>query len=626
MAEPSVFPYAHRPYQAEIVRGITESLSAGRHFVVESGTGTGKTVAALSGALDAALPRNSKVIYLTRTKSQQRQVMLELRRISRKRPVLGITVQGRNPLTCPRISDDPELSGGTPEELSRLCSEFKKEGKGGPCPHYLRAMEDAAEIASRVRDETPTPEEFIDRCTRRGACPYEAAKALIPMADVIAAPYSFLLSPLVSGHFVRWAESPLGEMFVVADEAHNLPDYLRDVMTSRYTTRALDLAAKEAAEWGDPSVHDGVPASALVGAFGKCLSEAAGEFVADGEDDALLPPYHLEDEMMYALGCTSVTLRNMYRNLAAVGESIRERKKEMRKLPRSYLGSLGDFLMFWTGCDDETYVKLVEGGENPAFEAYCMDPAPAAAPFRECAGSVHMSGTLGKPEDHALELGLSGSDCRVYPSPFDPANLLSLHTTDATTKYDEFPTPENVAAIMGHVVGLTKAADRNTAVFFPSYRVMDFFLSQGLAEAVGRKVYMERRGMGQAELMETIDSFSGSDGAVLFAVSGGRVSEGVDFPDKALELAIIVGIPYPYMSAKVRALERYFDIKFGDGWERVAAKPAARKMRQSRGRLIRSEGDRGACVVLDRRTPALEGYDSRGSEDPEAEVAAFFSM
>lgn len=621
----SVFPYGYRPYQAEIVDSIRDSLSKGRHFVMESGTGTGKTVSALSGALDAAIPAGSKVVYLTRTKSQQRQVMSELRSISAKTPLLGLSVQGRGGTTCPRVLEDPELATGTPEELSRLCSELKKKLKGDPCKYYVKALESNEETLAFVSKNTPTPEEFVSFCVKRGICPYEAAKVLLPMADVVAAPYSFLLSPFVAKHFLGWLEESIGNVYVVVDEAHNIPDYLRDTMTSGYSMKALDFAAREAIEWDDPTVYDGVKASDMVAIMRRCMEETVREFVRE-EGDAILPPYHIQDWMMEAMGCTSITLGTIYNNLAVLGESIRERKKENRKLPRSYLGSLGDFLLFWESCDDSSYIKLIEGGENPVLEAYCMDPSPAAAPFRACAGSVHMSGTLGRPVDYTMELDLPRSDHKIFPSPFDPSNLLSIHAVDSTTKYEEAQLPRNVDAIMGHIVGLVKAADRNTAVFFPSYRVMDFFLGQGLAEAVGRRTYMERKGMCQSDLMETIDSFSSSDGGVLFAVSGGRVSEGIDFPDRSLELAIIVGVPYPFLSSKTRAMMRYFDAKFGDGWERVGARPAARKMRQSCGRLIRSEKDRGACVVLDRRTGALEGYDSVASENPEAEVAAFFSV
>jgi len=88
---------------------------------------------------------------------------------------------------------------------------------------------------------------------------------------------------------------------------------------------------------------------------------------------------------------------------------------------------------------------------------------------------------------------------------------------------------------------------------------------------------------------------------VLFAVMGGRISEGIDFPEDELELAIVVGIPFPRPTAKQRALLHYYELKFRKGWEYTVKGPAIRKLQQAIGRLIRTERDVGAALVLDRR-------------------------
>jgi DNA excision repair protein ERCC-2 len=112
---------------------------------------------------------------------------------------------------------------------------------------------------------------------------------------------------------------------------------------------------------------------------------------------------------------------------------------------------------------------------------------------------------------------------------------------------------------------------------------------------------------------------------VLFAVAGGRVSEGLDFPSKDLELVIIVGVPYPYPTVKLNSLVRYEDYRFGNGWEHAVKSPTVRKMRQARGRLIRSETDRGVCVVLDRRIGAVQGFDASPCSNIPLAVREFFS-
>jgi DNA excision repair protein ERCC-2 len=130
--------------------------------------------------------------------------------------------------------------------------------------------------------------------------------------------------------------------------------------------------------------------------------------------------------------------------------------------------------------------------------------------------------------------------------------------------------------------------------------------------------------MPQVELMETVERFRCSRGDVLFSVMGGRVSEGLDFPDEDMEVAVLVGIPYPRPSARQRALMAYYDLKFNKGWEYTVKAPTVRKMRQAIGRLIRSETDRGAAVILDRRATAFPQLDAKFSPEPISEVARFF--
>ena len=68
--------------------------------------------------------------------------------------------------------------------------------------------------------------------------------------------------------------------------------------------------------------------------------------------------------------------------------------------------------------------------------------------------------------------------------------------------------------------------------------------------------------MRQPELMDLVKSFKITKKGVLLAVVGGRISEGMDFPDEELEVAVLVGIPYPRPTAKHRALEHYYEVKF----------------------------------------------------------------
>ena len=95
------------------------------------------------------------------------------------------------------------------------------------------------------------------------------------------------------------------------------------------------------------------------------------------------------------------------------------------------------------------------------------------------------------------------------------------------------------------------------------------------------------------------------EGTVLLGVAGGRLAEGIDYPDEELEAVVMVGIPYPKPTAKRSALREFLDATTGRGWEYTVEAPAARSIVQACGRMIRSENDRGLAIILDKRAPTF---------------------
>lgn len=627
MTFPELFPYKYRPGQEDMVRLVRDAVHDGRHLVLESGTGTGKTSVSLSGALEGVDGTRRKIIFLTRTKSQQRQVALEVRAISTRTEVVCVSMQGRGPSSCPMIRGNGDLAGGTSEELARLCSALKAGNTdAGTCPYYQALTSEAVEsCVSFLRSQHPDPEEFGEFCAMAGICPYEASKRALQYADVVSAPYAFVFVPGIRTHFLQWMGIGEREAIIVIDEAHNLPSYLRDIQTYRTTARSLELSMKEVDACGDPDIYEGITAGDVVLLMQEILSDVCKEYLRREND--LIPPGYLQEEMMMRLGMTTQDIREMLLNLSELGSRVADAKRDQHRLPRSHLLTLSRFLMGWISCEGGSHVYLVSGGDNPALEAYCLDPSDVTDPLIGCHSSVSMSGTLQPLEAYIDDLGLYDPLSFCCPSPFPPENLRIGYVRDVSTKYSELNGDGSVyGKLVEYVVSLVNAVRRNTAVFFPSYALMQRFIDDGVPGTLGRDIYYERPEMPQSELMEQVTDFRCNEGSVLFAVTGGRISEGLDFPGKELELAVIVGIPYGRPSAKQDALINYYQNRFGRGWDMAVTVPAVRKMRQAIGRLIRSETDRGMAIILDRRVASLEGIDAECFADPVAEVKEFFGQ
>lgn len=650
------FPYTARKNQQDIIQDITETVKKEQQFIFESGTGSGKTICVLAATLDYALAHNKKVIYTTRTNAQQQQVILELRTIQKKtgdRRIYGVGMQGRGNM-CLLTHDNLEIQNGNSDELSKFCSYQKKlavsEKKKG-CSYYRTFLADKERVTA-IRDWTqnqlPTAEEFIDTCEKQGICPYELNKLLIHDALVIVVPYVYVFDKAIRLKLFNWLSLSEEDVILVVDEAHNLPDYLRELFSAELSTWMLTSCLMEAEQFGNPTLADGrisVTAfckelldvvSVLRDTYVYGILEGGIRRINQEKNDALIPSHELEVELLSRLKITSKTLKDIISDLYAYGEKIQEYKQKDGKLPRSYLHNLGVFLGFWTTIEMDQYIKLIVDagqGKNPRVEAYCLDPSLGTDIITQVHSSIHMSGTLEPLDEYRDSLGLPlETRMAVYPSPFPPENRKIFFVRDVTTRYDELAKDAtNMTQMWKHVSDICNQFEKNTMVFFPSYNILSMFKNNGYFAEIQRCLYIEKQDMSQTELMELVTDFKscGNDnGAALFSVMGGRISEGMDFPAEQLEIAVIIGIPYPKPTARQRGLQNYYDLKFNKGWEYTVQAPAARKMLQAIGRLIRNEHDRGVAIILDKRAPRFHQYikDMRESKNILRDISHFINQ
>lgn len=637
-----IFPYTPRPNQKAIMSTITQTLSNRGHLVLESGTGSGKTICALSATLAYALKHDKKIIYITRTNSQQQQVITELRAIQKHQKdvgdhdaLFGVGIQGRSNM-CPMAYQDNELSQGTSEELSRFCANEKKKARSSKnkgCQYYRSFVEEKEKVQQTidwVKTTLPTAEAFIERCEKKNICPYELNKQLVRDARVVVVPYIYVFNITIRNMLFDWLGLSEEDMILIVDEAHNLPDYIRDLFSSQLSIWMVRNCGYEVEHFGDPSLLE---SRFSVKSFCKTLediiSEVRDSYVynlletgirTNGErkTDAFLPSNEFLSELTGRMGITTKQLHDIIEDLIAYGEKIQENKQKQNKLPRSYLHKLGLFLDFWIHLAHEQYAKLIVDaaeGKNPRIEAYCLDPSVGTDIITKFYSTIHMSGTLEPLEEYRDSLGLPSQTTLVsYPSPFPKENRKIIYVKDVTTKYSELARDQTIMERMWHYVfSICNSFPQNTMVCFPSFNTLSMFQRNTGFSSIKRSVFLEEQQMSQSALMDLVTDFKAQgagigEGAALFSVMGGRISEGMDFPAEQLEIVVIVGIPYPKPTARQRGLQRYYDMKFRKGWEYTVEAPTARKLLQTIGRLIRDESDRGVAVLLDMRAPRFKKY------------------
>jgi DNA excision repair protein ERCC-2 len=637
------FPYPLRKNQDLLLGLWGKTLQKGGHLVVESGTGTGKTVCALAPALDRALETGKKVLYLTHTNAQQHQVMMELRRINAVsgKKVFGVAMQGRANM-CLLTGDNEEFRTGSPEELSRLCSDrrkasdrFLKTGhrKDPGCKFYEATTKvDFDALLEWCRETLPTAEEFIRHCAEQGTCPYQLTQRLVQHAGLVTAPYICFFHKFIRERLLERMVVPETEIILIIDEAHNLEDFARDLASAKLSIASLEPALKECQEFGDRKLGEDMAMSGLISALREVIYSIKETYIQEqGQEDSLIMSQDLEVEILSKFKVTSVRLKRALDDMLVFGDMVKETRRAQSRLARSYVHSVADFAMFWMGLESEAYARLVCAiePENPYIEAYCLDPSVVTGVVNECYATLHMSGTLQPLEEYRGSCGLTeDAELAVVPSPFPPENLAKYYLTSVTTRYEDLNRDQEMfCKIREELVASLNAQDRNTAVFFPSFAMLGKMLDMGVLGSIKRHAYVDDRSLAQRELMAMVEAFKSGHGETLMSVIGGRVSEGMDFPGPTLEVAILVGVPYPKPTARHKALLDYYDRRFKKGWDYAVTAPTTRKMLQAIGRVIRNETDRGVAVIMDSRAKVFSRYisDLKMSWDIAKDLRDFFS-
>lgn len=112
-----------------------------------------------------------------------------------------------------------------------------------------------------------------------------------------------------------------------------------------------------------------------------------------------------------------------------------------------------------------------------------------------------------------------------------------------------------------------------------------------------------------AAYSRAIDAHSSGRGALLLAVIGGKLSEGINFSDRLGRCVMVVGLPYPNPnSAEWKAKMEYIEGKAaerglvkGTASREFAENVCMRAVNQAIGRAVRHKGDWASILLVDRR-------------------------
>ena len=599
-----------REGQTDFLADARKAIEGGRHLLAHAPTGIGKTAVALVASLEFAVRANKLVLFLTSRQSQHRIAIETVRRIEARGPRIA---------TVDLIAKQSMCLQESAPAYGRAFHEFcDHKVKSRTCAFFTR---DNSAVVAAVLQRTLHVQELVRASGACAVCPHKVAMDAASRANLVVCDYNYLFSEILERFLPRLGRS-LDDLVLIVDEAHNLPDRIRGHLGGDLSVHDLLKAAKEARS------IDGEVAHRLVGvakAIEHFLLVVRSERVARKEELLDLVEEGLAKGRGGSLGYT-----DFVEMVAFAGEDA------VRHGLPSALPEVAEFLTRWRE-QDVGILRLIVPGHEGKFAFRLMDPSVLSKHvFDRVHASVLMSGTLYPAGMYADLLGIDHARrmIRTYGSPFPKTNRLLLVHPELTTLYAK-RSVEMHDRMARQIAAIAAAVPGNVALFFPSYELLEEAHSRFLALRVGKRILVERPEWTKAQRDGSIEALRVArrdGGAVLFAVQGGSLSEGIDYEGNVLAAVVVVGLPLSPPNVEVEALKDYYCRKFGfeKGYDYTYVFPAVNKVLQAAGRPIRSERDRAAIILLEGRL--LEpryarclppDFDPRPSREPAPEVRAF---
>ncbi|MBD3361409.1 DEAD/DEAH box helicase [Candidatus Woesearchaeota archaeon] len=575
------FPHEKiRPVQDELIALVSNAIQNKNHAIIHAPTGLGKTAASIAPALKAAVNKDITIFFLTSRHTQHKIILDTLRDIKKKFNLdfIASSIIGKKWMCL-----QPGAEIMMTNDFSEFCRTLKDEGK---CDFYtnIKAKDNVKKnhLLEEIKKSSPLPtEKIIELCKKNNICPYEFSMLLASKSKVIICDYYYLFSPGISETFFAKTNKSIQDSIIIVDEAHNLPQRIRSLLTKKLSDRMIKRALKEAKKYD----FDDLAVSLVE--MESALYRLAQELAVNDEK--------LISKELFLEKVESIKkYEEFIAELKSAAEIVRENQK------KSSIGGIAAFLEAWP-YGDIGFTRILSKKDSYVVLTHrCLDPSIATKDIIDASDTtIMMSGTLSPVEMYKDLLGFPDKTItQEFPSPFPKKNTLALVIPKTTTKFTK-RNPEQYLRIANICADIVDRVPGNAAIFFPSYYLRNE-IAKFLETRCKKTVFNEQPRLTKEEKQELLDKFCKYKNAVLLGVAAGSFGEGIDLPG-VLKSVIVVGLPLDRPDLETKELIKYYDNKFSKGWDYGYIMPALTKTMQNAGRCIRTEKDKGALVFLDER-------------------------
>ena len=574
------FPFPkYRPGQRELAKYCYAISKKGGRLFVEAPTGIGKTISTVFPFVKALKDdEKSKIFYLTAKTSGKEAAHQAIKLLKDK----GLS-----------------LSDIIITAKDKIC--FCKGSACNPteCPYtkgYYNKIQTVLRYSLLNYDDFDLS--LISQIAYDNQiCPFEFELDLSLFMDMIICDYNYLFDPI--SYMKRYFDEDSSHYLALVDEAHNLVDRSRDMYSASLSYEMFKEARKSVRH---SKLHK------LKLALSK-MNKMFKEYLIYEEGNHVLN--NLNDYTYKTLSSFITTMQDINKN----------ENKEMSKELLSFYLEVNRFNRILELVNDSylVYVELNKG--NIVLNINCLD---ASKFLNRCLsmikGAVVFSATLSPIEYYIDTLGGKKEDPSfVLPSPFPKENLKIIIAPNVSIRYKK--RESSYQKVADYIKSFVKNKVGNYFVFLPSYEYLHNLRPYLSLDDV--LIYEQNQDMTDESKEAFLLNFQPSpkETSVAFVVVGGAFGEGIDLVSDRLIGAVIVGIGLPRINFVSDQIANYYDGIGLSGHDYAYLYPGMNKVMQALGRVIRTEEDRGAVLLIDERYLNNEYRDCFKAEWRDYEVA-----
>ena len=379
----------------------------------------------------------------------------------------------------------------------------------------------------------------------------------------------------------RYFDTDSTHYLALIDEAHNLVDRSREMYSASLMLDTYNTAKKSSR---------GIKDKKLKNAFNK-VKKFFAQF------DELEEGNHLFDKP------TDEDVKLLHNAFDNIQEASKEDHKSITKETTKLLLEINSFLKI---CElfNERYIYYVNVSNGEIkVTLYCLDSSRFIASICQTIKATTFFSATFSPIEYYIQMlgGEPHSDpYLILPSPFPKDNLLIMVAPKVSIRYKD--REASYLDVANYVKSFVSSKIGNYFVYVPSYEYLDKLTS---ILDLGKEVetFVQGRDMSEIEKTDFLRNFQENPEhtRVGFLVIGGAFSEGIDLINDRLIGAIIIGVGIPRINFESDQIMEYYKNNDLPGYDYAYLNPGMNKVMQAVGRVIRSETDRGAILLIDER-------------------------